>query len=589
MEKPAPVSNHVAQVLAQTLPNPFNNTPSINNTQLIKLIIQYLSSLGSEFQPISHSLTELTGLQVSDKLTSQLETLLKDTSIGLDDKVSTSQLDDIVDQLTVNSEIEPDEIASIKARIKILVRKRLFLETLILSKNSNAALRIIRNMNKDFFSDEQDKSLIRKLSNILVSLKDSETESGFEKLEPNNEEFKVTEMFLKNLNWEIGSDITKSRESLIQEIISCLPSDTILPPDRLLELVHQALTYQQQTDPYYIPTNDYLQNFTLFKDLSSGLVKSVKFPNQLKFELEDHSSECWFVKYSNNGKYLASASVDKTITIYSTDENYKIHRQLIGHSGSIIYLSWSADDSKLITSSFDQNVKVWDIETGEAIRTLSNTDFFKSSLRMWSIEFFTKNDNFIIASPDRKLSIFNLDADLIYDFEMQYRVDDLCIINDEKLLAITHSCQLLCYDLTTSPRYTLKSTVPIGKKLTSITKSPSDPDHVLINVKPDEMQLWNVADLDRPFLVNKYYGLQQSDYIIRGCVSDKNLVLSGSEDGAIFIWNKKYGNLIDCFQAHGSLINCIDWRPKGDGSSSDEKEFEWASCGDDGVVNIWGF
>jgi WD40 repeat protein len=39
-----------------------------------------------------------------------------------------------------------------------------------------------------------------------------------------------------------------------------------------------------------------------------------------------------------------------------------------GHTGGIFALSWSADGSRLLTSSADQTAKIWDVETSNVVK-----------------------------------------------------------------------------------------------------------------------------------------------------------------------------------------------------------------------------
>ncbi|KAG7832880.1 hypothetical protein KL943_004328 [Ogataea angusta] len=558
-------NNHtgIHSLLSAAIPGLAPEMSSIKNDQLLLLIIQYFTDLGGPFKDIADHLSQTTGLQVTDSHLREFSDFLRDTKVDLEGASSLELINNNLAQLVGDD----SQLAKIQRDVRVLIRKTLFLESLILLRNNNRALRTLRTLTADYPDDEKVESLSKKLSSLLVSFGDQ-----IELVDSS------TKALLEELGWQIGGDIRASRESLVNQVLALLPSDKVVPPNRLAQLLKQALAYQQLNDPYYIPTTTSSQPLTLLRDANTYMKD--KFPKTLKVRLEHHENECWFVKYSNTGKYLASASVDKTIAIYDT-QTYGLHKHLVGHDNTIIYLSWSHDDSKLITSSFDQTVKVWDLESGSCIATISDQDLFNSNVRIRSVEFFKYSDQFIIGSPDKKLCIFNLDKELVYDFKISHRIEDLALVNDEKLLVVTHSCQLMIYDITSSS-YELSSIINIEKQLTSITVSPDDPDHCLINVKADELQLWNISKTSRPYLVNKYYGLQQSDYIIRGCVTDKNLVLSGSEDGLIYIWNKKFGNLIECLKGHKSLINCIDWKP------TDNDDYEWASCGDDGVVNIWG-
>jgi WD40 repeat protein len=86
------------------------------------------------------------------------------------------------------------------------------------------------------------------------------------------------------------------------------------------------------------------------------------FPMRPALELRNHSDEVWYLKYSHNGKMLASASKDATVVIYDTT-TYKPIFRLEEHEGGITHVAWSPDDTKLVTCSHQrENVaKIWDM------------------------------------------------------------------------------------------------------------------------------------------------------------------------------------------------------------------------------------
>ena len=86
-----------------------------------------------------------------------------------------------------------------------------------------------------------------------------------------------------------------------------------------------------------------------------------EFPMKTVMELRNHKDEVWYLKFSNDGSKLASASRDRTIVIYDT-ATYKVLHRLDDHGSGVSHVAWSPDDSKLLSSSGsqeDQVVPVW--------------------------------------------------------------------------------------------------------------------------------------------------------------------------------------------------------------------------------------
>jgi protein HIRA/HIR1 len=104
--------------------------------------------------------------------------------------------------------------------------------------------------------------------------------------------------------------------------------------------------------------------------------KDPKIPKQL-CQMENHLACVNSVRWSGDGKYLASAGDDKLVMLWTKSaygggtvfggggkvnhENYKCSSTLRQHAGDVLDLSWSPDDRYLASCSVDNTVIVWDV------------------------------------------------------------------------------------------------------------------------------------------------------------------------------------------------------------------------------------
>jgi len=83
-----------------------------------------------------------------------------------------------------------------------------------------------------------------------------------------------------------------------------------------------------------------------------------------------HKSGVNSIAFSPDGKYLASASFDKTIKIWDIKAGKEI-KTLTGHKSSVLSVAFSPDGKYLASGSVDETIKIWDIKAGKEIKTLT--------------------------------------------------------------------------------------------------------------------------------------------------------------------------------------------------------------------------
>jgi WD40 repeat protein len=75
------------------------------------------------------------------------------------------------------------------------------------------------------------------------------------------------------------------------------------------------------------------------------------------------------VSFSPDGKTLASGSYDNTIKLWNVETGKEI-RTLSGHNDSVISVSFSPDGKTLASGSDDKTIKLWNGEYGWGLDAL---------------------------------------------------------------------------------------------------------------------------------------------------------------------------------------------------------------------------
>ncbi len=92
-------------------------------------------------------------------------------------------------------------------------------------------------------------------------------------------------------------------------------------------------------------------------------------------EIKDaHSETIFAVRFSPDGKQLASAAGDRFIKLINTETGETI-RRMAGHTGHVLGLSWKSDGKMLISTGADNVLKLWDVERGVPLRTMKGSTY----------------------------------------------------------------------------------------------------------------------------------------------------------------------------------------------------------------------
>jgi len=162
----------------------------------------------------------------------------------------------------------------------------------------------------------------------------------------------------------------------------------MIPPRRFVTLLDQARLHQISQCIYHnAPITP--QHFSLYADHTCD---TDLFPRITILQV--HTDEVWSLEWSHNGKFLASASKDKSVIIWSvgvrifpnlsvfgppyavspmsqpnSNPDISLHLHLRDHQFPVGCLAWSLDDTILL-SSCEQLIKMWNAEVRHCLMHL---------------------------------------------------------------------------------------------------------------------------------------------------------------------------------------------------------------------------
>ncbi|KAL1923732.1 uncharacterized protein VTP21DRAFT_8712 [Calcarisporiella thermophila] len=140
---------------------------------------------------------------------------------------------------------------------------------------------------------------------------------------------------------------------------------------------------------------------------------SDKLPLQLYADLAGHSNKVNACAFSFDGKWLASAGLDKKVLIWSVQEK-SIRFTLEGHhSQQITAVRFSPDERHLlITASHDRSIRLWDLGTAlkSGAPTVACLAVFTGNAEIKAVDFcpIARSDTFISLDAEGELKVWNV-------------------------------------------------------------------------------------------------------------------------------------------------------------------------------------
>lgn len=357
-----------------------------------------------------------------------------------------------------------------------------------------------------------------------------------------------------------------SRMAVLEKLRAYIPHAHLLQENRLETLLSQAIELQKARSKYPYTKQS---SACLLEDLEH---EPKRLPGKALHKLSGHMDEVWFVRFSHNGKLLASASKDKTVIIWDAARVYSgaivgaeaIRHRLEGHSSDICCLAWSPDDTRLLSCGNDSSIFLWNVSTGEHVRT-----FKKHTKHVVSCVWMPHGRTFFSGSADKKLYEWDAESgETVATYPTSREIQDVALSkNGKRLVCCLSDNNIVVYDTVTRT-----SVSRISEKMYITSCSLADDGRSLLvnitsnsqdqkkNVSDSDMHIWDIATGN---LLKKFTGFQQCRFVIRGCFGGYNqmFVLCGSEDKLVHVWERQTGDLIMRLEGHLSTVNSVHWSP----------------------------
>lgn len=305
-----------------------------------------------------------------------------------------------------------------------------------------------------------------------------------------------------------------------------------------------------------------------------------------------HSGGINSVVFSNSGDLVVSGSRDKNIKLWETETGREI-KTLQGHVGFVRSAAFSPDNARVISGCTSGNLLLWDIASGEIVRRLTGHDYVSvyggtfhrgvytvsfspnglyvlsgsedSTLKLWdvasgeNVRSLTGQSNVILSvafSPDGIHTLSGSDDHTLMLWDLSngrmmrtlrghtYYVKTVAFSPNGKFaLSGSDDSTLKLWDISTGRE--IRSFTGHTSWINSVTFSP-DGKNALSGSWDKTMKLWDIATGRE---IRTFEG--HTDHVESAVFSpDGHHVLSGSRDRSVRLWNTSTGKVIRTVGSH---------------------------------------
>ncbi|KAI9143299.1 WD40-repeat-containing domain protein [Paraphysoderma sedebokerense] len=373
-------------------------------------------------------------------------------------------------------------------------------------------------------------------------------------------------------NWE---GIGPSREKLVDHLQNMIDFESsekdgsvYVPPNRLLSLLRQAVAYQIEFSRYHPRIAPKVT--TLLQDYQSFII-----PNAVRHTFTGHKGNIKCVDFvGEEGKLIASGSSDNTLRIWDTETSNCVG-VLEGHTSRIWDVTSNPSGSIVASASGDGTVKLWDMKNN---RMACLHSFGGHEGDVYTVKYHPGETHVVTGGYDKIVRLFDVNTgQVVKTFPGHQLSVSKTIFNPLGNLIVSGSkdSTIKFWDIVSG--LCIRTITSHLGEVTSVEMN-SNGTLLLSSSKDNSNRLWDVR-MVRP--IRRFKGHQNtSKNFIRAGFAHNSLIVGGSEDGIVYIWDQEKGSVLQKLKSHTGIVYNAVWNAR---------QSLLVSCSDDKTLKTWHY
>ena len=297
----------------------------------------------------------------------------------------------------------------------------------------------------------------------------------------------------------------------------------------------------------------------------------MQIPNLLIGEHNLQLKKEGFKDFSTKIKIEENKTAQYTFTLQEKPKvpEYKLLKNLIGHSGYVYSVAFSPDGTKIISGSMDQTIKIWDANTGQCLKTLKGHSEY-----IYSVAFSPDGRRIVSGSNDKTIKIWDANTGQCLKTLKGHKNFVLSVAyspDGTKIVSGSRDNTIKIWNANTGQ--CLKTLKGHSSWVNSVAYSP-DGTRIVSGSVDDNVNIWDANT--RKCLKTLKGTSNWANSVVYS--QDGTKIISGSGDSNVNIWDANTGECLKTLEGHSEYVYSLAYSP-------DSTKF--ISGSGDNTIKIW--